>query len=412
METMQTSPNAGIINNPLADVIQGIVQGAQLHAQLQHQQDLHTAMQRAEMESQREARLKDIQTQMDLDTKGRRIENGVVMEPGISQNIAGIDASLPGYARKPDAKRRVTYKNADGQSMDWELYTPEEQTKRALERMSQTAQAQGNAVPITEALSRQTGLPVGSFVHPTTIPGLLNAATQDMEIDTPEDIQNEFGVGPRITNRQLAPLTAALGRRQNSQAANERLGKPRVTKIITDNDGNATEVYSDGSTKDLGKIGAKKIAKAGGATPKPNAQKERQQQNDQKEVDRLQQEEQKLHGLRSALGDAMKASDDDTVPNPLAPSSKVKVNAAYRALWKNKIDEAAKKITGLQQTQQRLISKWGGQVPQQPDAKVLDANVALEYLKKAGGDKAKAREMAQRDGYTIPQASPTPDSVQ
>jgi hypothetical protein len=175
-DTMQTA-GGGIINNPLGSLIDGIVQGANLHAMIQREQDNHIAMQRQEVEGQRNMRLKDIQERMDLETKGRPIENGMVQDIlGSMPGVVGAEGQP--YVRKADSKRRVSYKTVDGQSIDFELFTPMEQIQRAVkDKTALDRVGKIDASSILSSMQSDVKMPEGSvYVDPDKLPGMINSA--------------------------------------------------------------------------------------------------------------------------------------------------------------------------------------------------------------------------------------------
>lgn len=93
------------------------------------------AANRAMVREQREQQLQDIDTRMKFNTMGRPVRGGMVEEilappavEGITPEVAA-GAAMP-VGRKVDPSRHVKYRTAAGETLEAELYTPEEQIRR------------------------------------------------------------------------------------------------------------------------------------------------------------------------------------------------------------------------------------------------------------------------------------------
>lgn len=139
------------IINPVAQLLQGVLQAHSVANQIrraaQDEQEFSFRKEMALKAEQRQAQhdqIGDIQTRMQLAQFARPVVGGVITDetdldvPGVGPlNIGGrtVKASI---ARKPDAARSVKYKTRDGQELDYELKTPEEQQMDALKRLRAT----------------------------------------------------------------------------------------------------------------------------------------------------------------------------------------------------------------------------------------------------------------------------------
>lgn len=287
---MLTSPNSGIINDPFRNIIDGMIQGAQLHSQMQRAQDEHMAMQRAAVETDRNNRIQDITQKMLLQGNSRPVNpDGTVTEDG-----QPLTATLPGggtssapvsYTRKADKGRLVTYKDQDGNAMQRELLTRDEQIakqtqeKATLARAGQVdvsgimrsmipQQAQGedtetpygSAPSLMPAGTGASPVPDSVYVNPAQVPGILGDMVRD---------QNS-----RRTSQSRSDVadTNADARKYAADKSAEARTAPKLTKTYTDNKNNMVGAYSDGTTKILGPALVKPSA-GRGATGSPDRQK-------------------------------------------------------------------------------------------------------------------------------------------
>ena len=142
--------------DPIESVIQGILQGAHLRQSMQQQQIQNEAHIRMMAQQDRDNSIKDIMNRMELENAARPVNNGTVQLPGAAMpnglpNELGLGAPQPGpgYLAKADPKRTVKYKDSQGQQLDYELYTPQEQMQRSTDmarnkaRFDQQMKAEG-----------------------------------------------------------------------------------------------------------------------------------------------------------------------------------------------------------------------------------------------------------------------------
>lgn len=395
----------GLLPDPLTGLVQGIMNGMQIRSQIQRAQDEHTAMQQAQIQQARNNRIQDITQKMLLGANSREVgPDGTVTEqsqlPGFSLGGLDMPAAPVSYTRKANKSRTVSYKDQDGNTMQRELLTEDEQIARQVRE--KTALARAGQVDVSSILSRmmpqpQAGggtvedtpyggapdlspsavpapapAPQGVYVNPAQVPGIMG--------DMVRSQNNE-----RTNDTHLKTTAANNDTRQN--IADEKNSLAKVSRTLTDNDGNVTVLYSDGSKDELGKVGAAKVPRVGAARKDvltANAQeiKTRWNEKQQQAVDKMQQQEQALHAQRKTLGDAIAADDGETVPDPLDAKGKgtIKVSPLYRSLWSNRLDALTKQVGGLQQSQTRIITGLGGTqpsaAPKQPVASTAPAPAA------------------------------------
>lgn len=131
----------------------------------------------------------------------------------------------------------------------------------------------------------------------------------------------------------------------------------------------------------------------------------------QKQIEAFQTQEQTAHGLRSAYADAVWGPDGKELPDNsqvVDPKTgqQVVLNAARRTYYKRQFENHTAKVNELQQRQKAILKRFGGdagdadqQQAGKSKGKLTDQKTATQYLQKAGGDKAKARQLAKADGW-------------
>jgi hypothetical protein len=394
MGTMLTSPNSGIINDPFSSILQGIVHGVQLHNQIQRAQDEHAAEQRAAFEQQRNNRIQDITQKMLLQGNSREIaQDGTVTQEGAPLTDFTGESTPVSITRKAVPSRTVTYKDQDGNTIRRELLSDEEQ--RAKQIRERTALAHAGQVDVSGIMRQMTGgqgldtpegqisplpgaapqnqYPEGLFLNPAQVPSFMNDVSADQLVPTSPE-QQALGAPKMARRRDLPSYVRSQTTRADNQTNNETKNTAkaaRLTKTYTDDQNNMVGVYDDGTTKLLGPALKKPVGRTG-VTPGQNAitdrKRQAQQQADQSTVEKQQQQEQALWMQKKSLEDAVATPDGGKIPNPLNPKTSITMTPGYRKTHQDNLDATVKKIAGLQQSQKRLIEKWGGGAPAPPAA--------------------------------------------
>lgn len=340
--------------NPIQDIISGMLQGVELHGQMQRAQDEHTAMQHAAMQQARNNRIQDITQKMMLQANSREVgPDGTVTEqnqlPGFSVGGVDMPAAPVSYARKADRSRTVKYRDQEGNEMQRELLTPMEQIQRQVTADQAVSRAQGKIMDVDpdSALGQMLGIKSSTTLPTTAVPQLYRQITS--------------GENNQRTNeaRENVAETNAGARKYTADTNADARTVPKLTRTYPNDQNQMVGVYSDGTTKILGPALAKTAGKA--ATSKgPTVFAQRQQAADQTKVDGLQRQEQSLWAQKAALETAVGTPDGGKIPNPLNPKTSIQMTAGYRQTHQANLDATTKKIASLQQQQKQLIEKWGG----------------------------------------------------
>lgn len=147
--------------DPFKGLIDGVLQGHAIATQLHHQALQDEAFQRAQERDQREAQLKDIETQMMLGQNARPVQAGAVQDflpaaPEVAgqPSMQGGNPQIP-IMRPVDKSRRVSYKGANGQTQDYELLSPEEQMQKHLDSLRGQGVATAQGAGMAEGIKKQ-----------------------------------------------------------------------------------------------------------------------------------------------------------------------------------------------------------------------------------------------------------------
>jgi hypothetical protein len=191
--------------DPFAGLVRGILQGAQVRAQLQRTQDEHDAMQRQALQQARENRIQDITQRMALEGSSRPVQNGTVTETGepTSVNLGGVSIPLPGMnlVRPADKSRTVKYKDQDGNEFQRELMTPEEQFQKQLTQKTALARAGNIPINVPDTLQSMLGsnpLSVPPAQAPSMLNDIMNAVHKNTMYDVPPEDQDTYSLPAKL----------------------------------------------------------------------------------------------------------------------------------------------------------------------------------------------------------------------
>jgi hypothetical protein len=185
--------------DPIASVIQGLLQGHAIATSIHRQKQQDEAFARHNALQDQESSIQDIMNQMHLEQNARPVMSGTVQDmlpaapevPG-QPVMEGGNPRIP-IVRPVDKSRRVTYKNRAGESRDYELYTPEEQMDREITR--------GNALQDAK---------VANETKRTELIRKNQLTLEGGGVPAPEGLQSVGVVpGTRLTRAELVNLTEA-----------------------------------------------------------------------------------------------------------------------------------------------------------------------------------------------------------
>lgn len=234
-------------------MINGIVQGVQLHNQIQRTQDEHDAMQRTALQQARENRIEDIMQQ----AISRPVQNGTVTEQSATPNVELGGVSIPmqpmRYTRPADKSRTVTYKDPDGNAYQREIMTKDEQHAQQL-ALARQGQTDVSGI-LQRILGQATGQGDSSGINAD---GSLVAPPGSTGPQAPS--QNMFPGGVYVNPTQIPGILGDYVRGRDNERTNETretiAGRVKPTSTFTNDEGNKVQVFSDGSTQVLGKAAA------------------------------------------------------------------------------------------------------------------------------------------------------------
>lgn len=284
---------------PAGPFASGLARGAGIGQMLLRSMLEREEFERAKEQQDRRAQMDDIQTQMLLQSSGRAVEGGTV-EDRLDLPLFG---ALP-VRRKSEAARTVRYKTRDGQTIERELFTPEEQAARHLE--SERAQRKMVGDQRVDEATRIENARAGARRKQSAID------LEEQGLPLSGDAAKLLGVpaGRKIMPAQLDDLLRA-------QATLEQLrgGGPDPlmhVQNLTDDAGEVTQVRTTKGGKvaqtKLGRLGKSRSA---GATAGQEATEGRFRQRRidaaQKEHDTADAQEQTLHAEAKGIGERLKA---------------------------------------------------------------------------------------------------------
>jgi hypothetical protein len=249
-----------LFDDPLKTIVDGMVQAHGIRQQmLQARMEQARAkmmerdMARREEDSQRSRQMQDIQFQQQMGEAARPVNGGTVEDPNPLPFAApGMDApaSFP-VLRKPDPSRLVKYKRADGQQMQYELLTPEEQQSKGLERLKAEQSAKMQAEEARQLRLRQ-------------ILGPVELAQKRSELEmqagfssSARDAQNTFTAGEKQKDRDAqAAVQKAAAERQKALDAETARHRKEIERIGWTNATRPRGGGGGGGTNDQGLIDA------------------------------------------------------------------------------------------------------------------------------------------------------------
>lgn len=234
------SPSPGlVVTSPFQDVIQGVIQGAQLHRQLMEAQDQHDAMQRQAVQQQRGNRLADIQQRMLDEGQSRPVNPDGTVQDTLPANTPGmIGAGGQPFARKADKSRTYSWQDQNGQTIQRELMTPEEQTSRQAKSKAVLANAGNLNMDLPEELRPMFGGQTSLSVPPTqlgsTLRDIMTGLRDVTDIPVDPEIQKRQRVGPTLKGKQWDLIMAKDADEQKAVAKSAADAKAKAEKEATD----------------------------------------------------------------------------------------------------------------------------------------------------------------------------------
>ncbi len=394
---------------PMQQVVQGMLQGHQVAHMIRQEAMQQEAMARQKFQQDRNNQIQDIGLQAQLMSAGRPVDaSGAVTESGNLGAIAGptggqARAAMPTgegqsyeFQRKADASRRVKYKTANGETLDYELKTPEEQGQMALKAKLAEANVLGDAASARQIRDSMIDLPDGSRVRKEAIPWLTNRDSNDRAAyvaDVAAQRARDLEDVKDKKARDLADITDQRQRdlqREKDDAADKR-----------------------GDKNNASRERAAKLKGAGKLTP---GQENVQKRFDQRELDTAEKDMTALQDKEQGhWAEAQKFQTYlDEKGRPDANGNVVDMNPVLESSWKNQRDAARKRAEGLGERQKSIRQKFGigefapGGAPKPAAAaapaavtKKASADDLAAYVAAKGGTLAQAKAKAKAAGFQV-----------
>jgi len=318
-------------------------------------------------EQRRQAEVDDLKTQLLFESLTRPVEGGSVREqappitvpgarmavPGGSAGMQFPDTQLPGFSamRKADPSRLRTYRTRRGQTLTGELLTQDELHDSDLGRRIREATLLSNA----EALSKADA---------------MRREREEFGMDVP-------GYG-RFLPQQAAPLYGHIINQgaQDKRAEAQRTWEEKQKALDRQTQETIKRIADIAAGARTKKTAEARIEAARITAGKPNASQagvqarfdERQFEAAMTKHDKLQEQEQDLHNLRRAYGEALEAKErtgisgifrnGETFIDPDDGKEKT-MNALWRKSLERRIDRVTKEIEGLAEQQKKIRKKYG-----------------------------------------------------
>lgn len=320
--------------------------------------------------------------------------------------VPGAQTTLPpsggSYIDKADTSRVITHTDANGDKVQWEIPTPEEQFSRqanmayaqamnpAARQAQQVQQQRTAAGTASESAARTQGAATGATA------GKVNDLAQ-RGVNLNDDLADAVGIprGTKLLPEERDAITekyntvrgaqvrsdGATDRQQASIAAKASGVKSTHVTVGKDGGQSLLTVYNNGETEETpmdAKAAVKPTAagKNGSLTPGQQGVMNRfqikQQELQAANHEKLQSKEGDLWSLKQAYADAAQTPDDQLVVDPGNPRAQpTAMNAAWRTIFSGRMKKAEGDAMQAQKSaaQIRKQNGWGEFAPgQQPTA--------------------------------------------
>lgn len=295
-----------VIQDPFSGLLDGVLQGHAIAQQLRHQAMQEEAYQRQLKRDDQERQLQDIDAQMKIGAAGRPVVGNMVDESFDASRPSGVPG-VPGssetvkYTRPADKSRLLTYKTADGRTVQAEAYTPEESFQRQLDRAKETKHAGSTLVNTPEHL-RALGLPAQIYVPDEHLYQYADTTGQLAPVDTPQ-LYQEMGGPAKVPYRSLPGVTSAVSSTLNRNAADKRATDAeagRQKRAVAAEEGK-NQRATDANVARL-KAASLRGAPTAGQAALQGRFNQREIDAKDKEMQSLQALEDKAHGERERIG--------------------------------------------------------------------------------------------------------------
>ena len=372
---------------PINPVVSGLLKGYALAQQLRESAMQREEFERRKMIQDRQAQIQDIQAQEMLNRASRPIEGGTVADTMHGPDVMGVPTPGMEVRRKPDAARTVRYKTASGQTIEGELYTPEEQAKKTFNSKMTQARAMNDL-----AFGQTQRLREGDVVD---VPGVGRVPTKAIPLVTAQ------------TNIKAADARAiATNTSRESTAAANRTSQQTIA-----------------TTRAAATTGAARIRANAKGTSGTDAAAEKTRGMNERQMSALERQEGGLHTYRQILGDTITAATEtdesgnlvnaeaEYVPEDWKPGKKLpqlSTNTAMRARqiegMRRRLGETTDKVARIVVEKYDRLEKAGGT----PDVSLEEALTGIgvdpaKYTsKKAAGPAPAAKTTAAPAVKTAP----------
>lgn len=331
-------------DDPIKNMIDGMLAGHQMASQIQHQKLQEEAMVRQAAREQREAGIQDIMAQMQLRNAGAMpVSNGMVEEFRADTPLAPNAAGLPGMVVPGGKFLRKAQNTVKIGDQAFELPSEEHQS----------------ALRITRAREGKTPIDINgamSWVDPAQAPGLQKTMSEMQLVPTP-DIFRQLGGPPMIPRSQAPQAMTAVTSILNRKATDQRAEDDRKSREgIADKNRTAADTRAENANTSRETIAGKRASKAASSASDIADRQARTQKAiaDRQEARAIEKEdESKMHDERRRLGDILSSGKDlDAKGNEIDLNHKD--NATLRGKLKTKYESVVDNLQGLQLRKAKL----------------------------------------------------------
>lgn len=294
----------------------------------------------------------------------------------------------PGYVRKADPSRTVSYTNRAGQKTTTELYTPEEQAQHALQ--DTLNKRYGTATMVnTPASLTSLGLPAQMWIPNEHLAQYAQEMGYLQPVPTPKSYQ-DMGGPPTMPLKELPSVMSTVGAAQRGAEANTRAANQLKSQqqIAEENRTSREKIAAQGqaaqtertAASNKARLDAAAIRNARGLTPgqeEVKAREERRRQDAvQKDLGVLQGQENKIHADRLQLGKLMGGLDPAKLP---AAQAKM---AGYNQQIQDIQARKAQRIGAVAPNQQQISQIQEGETRPAPDGHLWKKQDGIVYMVK------------------------------
>jgi hypothetical protein len=211
--------------DPVNPVLSGMMKAWGLHSQMtaamqreQQEARLQRQEERAQQEYEQQRQVRDISMVDKLQQSGRPVRGGAVevdYDIPARPDLMMFPGAKGSFLQPADKKRLVKYKDAKGEVHEYELFSPQEQRRVALEQAAAEARAKAEA----ESSARQVFLPsIGRPVDRSAIPFYTQGLRGQQDVQE-RSFREQENAKDRTAQEKVARIRASGSRAAGASAA-------------------------------------------------------------------------------------------------------------------------------------------------------------------------------------------------